>query len=265
MPCVLCAFVKNEETPIVKYLKGMDVPVRACGIEGIDALYVINLDRRPEKWDHCCQTLEPLGLCPNRFSGVDAQLFSKRELREIAGSYPLPKIKGHVGCLISHLSVLQHALRSGMQCIWVMEDDIRVVGDVRQTSSVMRSLSVVDPSWDIIYTDEDHFDAKGAVLKSLGYRFRPDGRGKYKEPSFYFKREQVLPGISRLGQRFGTYSMIFSRAGMKKVFHHFTHSYYYNPIDIELHYIPGIRQYVLEKPIVTVDVELNYRANDTAR
>ena len=131
----------------------------------IDFVYMINLDQRPEKYEHSLRQLEPYGIVPYRFSAVngweltcedinDVGLKFEKGMREgIFGTayYPNNNLdpthefiskpgqayfchcmaKGTIGICLSHLSVLQDAFDSGFDLIWVMEDDIEVLQDPR--------------------------------------------------------------------------------------------------------------------------------------
>ena len=64
--------------------------------------------------------------------------------------------QGAIGCVLSHLSVLQDAIDSGYKTIWVMEDDVEVVQDPRTLSGLIAALDGSGKEkWDILFTDQD--------------------------------------------------------------------------------------------------------------
>ena len=51
--------------------------------------------------------------------------------------------------------------------------------------------------------------------------------------------------------RFGTYSMLISKRGIKKILDYFTSRPIWTAIDIDMHYIPTIREYAPRRDIVS--------------
>ena len=125
----------------------------AHSIENIDFIYMINLDQRPEKFERCIQQLHPYGVYPYRFSAVNGWELTLEAIQDVgvkfsadmnggflATSYleedlaPFHEViqtigrtyfchcmaRGTIGIALSHLSVLQDALDSGYETIWVM-------------------------------------------------------------------------------------------------------------------------------------------------
>ena len=54
--------------------------------------------------------------------------------------------------------------------------------------------------------------------------------------------------------------MLISRKGIKKILDYFTHVYLWAPIDVDMHYIPGIRQYSTRRNVVSL---WNWALSDT--
>ncbi|HEX2579482.1 MAG TPA: glycosyltransferase family 25 protein, partial [Rhabdochlamydiaceae bacterium] len=189
----------------------------------------------------------------NRFSAVDGRQLTNEDIKSLRGNYDRPLTKGMIGCLLSHISLLKEAYDRGYNVIWVLEDDIEIVDDIRRIPPLLSALYEIDPDWDVFYTDIDGKNSSnGEYVPSLSSDFRPDDF--FHHPlSDYLKREIVGDGIMRIGQRFCTHSLIISRKGIEKIFNYFTHVYLYSQIDIDMHYIPGIRQYSVVKDIVSVN------------
>lgn len=247
----LSARVYPETTPVAKYLKKNKQPLMNSGIDRVDCIYVINLDRRPEKWKRMQSLLKGVGIKGSRFSAIDGLGISDETQKELAGNYPVRMLKGEVGCLLSHVSVIKDAIDRDFNLIWVFEDDIELVEDPHVMTPLVKALSKIDPNWDILYTDIDSKHSTGETALAVGLDFRPDRRLAYPL-EHYLRRTPVSADLMRLGQRYGLYSYLVSRKGMKKIYHYFTHVYLWTAVDIDIHYIPTIREYSTTREIVTI-------------
>jgi GR25 family glycosyltransferase involved in LPS biosynthesis len=245
----LCAFIQEHETPILKYTKPITVADAKSGIDPIDCVYVINLDARPEKWERTQAQLQERGILANRVSAINGWELTAEQKKELAGPYYVRLEGGPIGCLLSHLSIYKDAWERGYQTIWVAEDDIECVGDVKQIPEYLKKLSEIDPKWDIFYTDMDTRDTQNGYYASRNETGRPD---QPLPPIEYFEyREEVADGLMRIRSRFGTTSMIISRRGLEKILAYFSHVYMWTAIDCELHFIRSIREYAPKQEIVS--------------
>jgi GR25 family glycosyltransferase involved in LPS biosynthesis len=138
------------------HLKAVGPKNQKSSISGIDYIYLINLDQRPEKWEKSLGQLERYGITPHRFSAIygwDLSIEAKNELgiqfaprmlsdqwvltfpNKLRGHYELDFLReelygstvfchwmrpGAIGCYLSHLSVLQDAYDSGYHTIWIL-------------------------------------------------------------------------------------------------------------------------------------------------
>lgn len=250
VPFCLFSSILPFESPTVKYLKSTEISELSSGIDSIDCIYVINLDTRLEKWQRMKALFDERGVHGNRVSGVRGIAIPEEIQQELAGPYPIRLPKGALGCLLSHISVIKDAYERGFNRIWVFEDDVEFHEDVRQIPELLANLSEIDPSWDVFYTDVDSKNGQGNPILSLGSDFRPDQR--YHPLEYYTQRRLVSNNIMKIGQRFGLYSFIVSRGGMKKILDYFTHVYLWTAVDVDIHYIPNIREYSTVKDIVSV-------------
>lgn len=152
---------------------------------------------------------------------------------------------GAIGCTLSHLSVLQDALDSGYQTIWVLEDDVKVCEDPHQLSSYIDQLnaSVGPDNWDILYTDcityfKGHSD--------INWIWRPDISIDYSK----LTKVKTIGDFLQIGGRGNTHSMIIQRSGIKKILEFYKKHGMFVPYDQELSIVPGIRLYNLRKNLV---------------
>ncbi len=256
------------------------------GIEGIDFIYMINLDERPEKFELAARELKLYGINPYRFSAVNGWTLPTSTLSEV-GAVFLPGTlreaylgsfykevdgeevlhteliqengtsyftwglaRGPVGIILSHLSVLQDAYDSGYETIWVMEDDVEAIEDPRQIPSLLRRLDQLAPDWDIFFTDTDTKDSDGIHIPCRALAARPN----VDVPpftSFISRFYAIGEGFYRTGMRYGAYSMIFRRSGIKKILDYYKTYRIFLPYDMDLWLCPDLKMFHFERDLVS--------------
>jgi GR25 family glycosyltransferase involved in LPS biosynthesis len=253
-------------------------------IRNIDFIYLINLDSRPEKWKKSIDQLLPYGIYPCRFSAVNGWELTVEDVKDIGLKYANGMKKdflatcyekslqepiheemkqigksyfrhgmtpGMIGCLLSHLSVLQDAYDSGYETIWVMEDDILVVQDPRRLSVLIDRLDqkVGKGKWDILFTDRDMRKLHKRYERCHGWSRRPNFTPKDKDR---FQKSILIDGTFRkIGARFGTHSMILRRSGLKKILDFIKIYQPFNPYDLDMYLPEDIHLYALVHDVVT--------------
>lgn len=255
-------------------------------LEQIDFIYMINLDERPEKFSKASWGLQLYGISPYRFSAVNGwnlsietieqlglrfprgvlkEQFMGSIYREINGAhhrcneliqegagtyFSLGLTKGAIGIVLSHLSVLQDAYDAGYQTIWVMEDDVEVVDDPRQIPELIRSLDSLACDWDILFTDTDTKDTRGNHVPCRAMAARPNFCVETLDTLLqrFFVVDQHF---SRIGMRYGAYSMIIRRSGMEKILRYFKTYGVFLPYDMDFWLVPNIEMYIVNRDIVS--------------
>ena len=257
----------------------------ASVIDGVDAIYVINLDSRLDRLCAVEKAFSQYGVHFSRFPAVRGRSLSMEQLRSVAfsgtaetcgqrwlttpaadgalgytwltqkmASQPVMSqwmSIGAVGCALSHLAVLQQAYDNGDETIWVLEDDIVIHHDPHMLSSLIQRLDrLTDGSWDILYTDYDdamiHSFKDGA---SPWWLWRP---GYTAEEIFQQSKYEAIDfDFVHIGSRCRTHSMIIRRSGMKKLLDHIKMNALFLPIDHEIAFARGICLYMLSYPLVT--------------
>jgi GR25 family glycosyltransferase involved in LPS biosynthesis len=244
------AHIQPYETPIVKYLKKIDLSEKNSNLDLIDCIYIINLDERPEKWQRMKELFDKEGLKVNRVAAINGWKIPKAIQKELIGHYHKQIRPGVIGCFLSHISAIKDAYERGFNTVWILEDDVEFLENVRQLSDLLLQLFKIDPEWDLFYTDIDSKDAKGNYVRSLGSNFRPDQ--KARPLRYYTQRTLISKDIMKIRQRFGMYSVFYSRKGMKKILDYATHVYLWIGFDIDIHYVPNIQQYSVTRDIVSI-------------
>jgi GR25 family glycosyltransferase involved in LPS biosynthesis len=252
------------------------------GIDGIDFVYMINLDERPEKFELAAGGLQFYGINPYRFSAVNGWKLPTSVLNAVGArfSYLQDQYMGHVykevdgqeylhseflqddgeayfvrgmakgpiGIVLSHLSVLQDAYDSGFETIWVMEDDVEAVSDPREISGLIRKLdSLTD--WDILFTDTDTTDPKGVKVPCRALPTRPNVFVP-KLDVFMEKFYPIGDEFSRTGMRYGAYSMIVRRTGMKKILDYYRRAGVFIPYDMDFWLCSDLKMVCVNRDIV---------------
>ncbi len=257
----------------------------------IDAIYLINLDARPDKWQRSLRELQPYGIVPCRFPAINGWELPLKTLNELGvrfeqgmtgGSWAKrPDLvglvddflkkdqigqvffacwmsQGAIGCSLSHLSVLQDAYDAGYETIWIMEDDIQVLSDPNQLSLLVEKLDTLASGWDVLYTDID------TDPDQIYYHAENDFQSDLKGDLWFFwrpdlpldqnklRRRKILSAdFLQIGSRMRTHSMIIRRSGMKKILEAEKKRHLFVPYDHELALTPDIRLYTLRYPLVT--------------
>lgn len=249
---------------------------------------MINLDERPEKYQKCLRKLQPYKIHPYRFSAVNGWKLPTETLNDLGflfeetlgkgqiatwfseedERFPMHEkmhklgrtyfgygcSRGMIGSLLSHLSILQDAYDSGYETIWVMEDGIQVHANPHTLSELIGKLDelIGKGSWDILFTDPDAKSKKGRYVPCYNHSWRPHIEGSKAR---FSKRESVGKNFTKIGARYGSYSYIIRRSGMKKILQFFQERTLYLPYDMEMILPLGIQLYAVTKDIVS------YRSN----
>ena len=286
---LLAGVIFGNAAPLSHYFKPALDKAGEHRMRNVDFIYMINLDRRPEKFQESMHKLLPYGIFPYRFSAVNGWDLTFRDVNDIGVKFSLkmeggfmgtsyfpennwePKhglihnigqtyfchcmSRGAIGCLLSHLSVLQDAYDSGYETIWVMEDDIDVIQDPRLISDCIDHLDQLlgKDGWDIFFTDPDTKNSRGEYVPCYGAAKRPNFHPE--KPNSYSKKEAIGRGLRRIGSRFGTYSMVLRRSGLGKILKFIKIHRVFLPYDMDLYLVPRIRLYTSTEDIVSTKTD----------
>lgn len=258
-----------------------------ASMKNIDYIYLINLDKRPEKLAKSLSQLHSYEIYPYRFSAVNgwelsidaindvgvkfepwmqegmmATTYVPQENGEPIQQHEIMQVpgrtyfvhcmgRGTIGIALSHLSILKDAYDSGYQTIWVMEDDVEVLLDPRVLSDLIEKLDklVGKKNWDVLFTDIDFRDRSGNHVPCKGYAPRPNFNPRNQNK--FAKRAIISSDFSRIGARYGAHSMIIRRSGMRKILN-FTRQYsIFLPYDMDFIFPSKIKLYCLNYDVVS--------------
>lgn len=252
-------------------------------IEGVDFIYLINLDERPEKWQRSIHQLALYGIIPCRFPAVNGWKLSLDTINDVGlvfsrtmqggfmgtsyhrdGDFqPSHEAiahegqtyfchclsRGAIGIFLSHLSILQDAWDSGYETIWIMEDDIDVCKDPSILSSLIQKLDACDRNWDILFTDRDIKGRDGRYVPNFWAGRRPDFFPV--EPNRYDYRADISEDFFKVGSRSGAHSMIIRRCGISKLLQFCKAHQIFFPYDMEYILPPGISLYCVREDVIS--------------
>ena len=268
-----------------KHLKKISDKSGCHQMENIDFIYLINLDQRPEKFASCTKQLSIYGINPFRFSAVNGWELSLEAINDVGVKYHQGMLKdllatcylpdtnylhqheimsvegrnyfchcmsrGAIGIVLSHLSILKDAYNAGYNTIWVMEDDIQIIRDPHTISSLIEKLDnlVGKKGWDILFTDKDTKGRNGKYVPCFSYAQRPNFTPK--NPTRFATRIKISDDFIKIGARYGAYSMIVRRSGIKKLLNFFYKHSIFLPYDMDFDMPDNIQLYTVIDDIVS--------------
>ena len=155
----------------------------------VDAVYVINLDRNPERFDYVKKQFDEIGLKIQRFSAVDGKKLTlvdkktgerftnkdaadadfyiknknkefqvvcesrKAELRDSEFTYfPDNRLTfGELGCFMSHRAIYADMLKNGYSKVIILEDDVKIFKNFKE--DVCNILKNIPTNADLVFLD----------------------------------------------------------------------------------------------------------------
>ena len=134
---------------------------KAWDLLGSDLIYVINLDRRPDRLSNMKAIFNTLQIQFTRMPAVDgtlhvtSQYLKDQGIRMMEGfsdhiSKSRPLTLGEIGCFMSHYSIWNIVLEQNLKEVIIFEDDIRLEPFFKQRFKTIRK--VLDHmDWDLVY------------------------------------------------------------------------------------------------------------------
>jgi GR25 family glycosyltransferase involved in LPS biosynthesis len=281
-----CVFpLSSLENNLSTHLKKCEKNQSTHSIENIDFVYLINLDKRTDRMEKSFSILEPYHIRPYRFSAINGWQLKPEAFNDVGLQVTEDKIfdippfsvnldpfgstpalysekligktvfsdkymsAGAIGCYLSHLSILQDALDSGYDTIWVLEDDFLIEEDPTCLSKLINELDVLTKDtggWDILYTDSLNSYTREDLI-------RPD----FADPIMIPPCKQLGSKFIKLGHKFHTYSMIIRRSGMEKILNFAKIYGMFLPYDWEIFIVPNIQIFQTTQNITSVHHDIS--------
>ncbi|MCP5505251.1 MAG: hypothetical protein H7A38_00005, partial [Chlamydiales bacterium] len=101
---------------------------------------------------------------------------------------------------------------------------------------------------DVLFTDQDTRDSRGNYVPAYGYAHRPNYVPKNIKR--LIDRKNISNNLRIVGARFGAYSMIIRRCGMKKILDFYRAYQIFLPFDMDFHTAPDIKLFTVLDDVV---------------
>jgi GR25 family glycosyltransferase involved in LPS biosynthesis len=161
------AYILNNE----KQFSGKEEYISYPKLQNYRA-FVINLDRRPDRWKTFENDAKDIGIPYTRFSAIDGQkLMPNDQLQRIFEGNDYYMRRGMVACALSHIKLMIELLYSSYDFFIILEDDITFVPDFAK--KVNHLLEKLPDDWDLCYLGhhlwnhtktDDHFDKEAMPM-----------------------------------------------------------------------------------------------------
>ena len=129
--CVSGTYNHRKEqrfNPIDKVYKIQCEDLKNTGTGVLDNVWVINLDRRNDRWVRTKKRVEEKGIIPKRWSATDAK---SPEFLKVYKDIPSPKRDtGEIACYTSHRNLWKYLYNLGVPNALIFEDDIKFADGV---------------------------------------------------------------------------------------------------------------------------------------
>jgi len=239
---------RKRQQPLEHYFKKAVNKPQPNGIGGVDFVYMITLNE--DRFRESARQLSQYAIHAYRFEAVNGSALPQDAIDQLgAPTFCEGMSRKSIGIVLSHLSVLQDAYESGYETVWVMEEDIQVIENPGVLSDLIVELDRLVGDWDILYTDFESKVSNGRLVPCLAVSPRPNV--PVRPLAYYLRRKCLSENFTEIGMRYGCYSMIIRRSGIKKILKYFKKHRIYLPIDMDLLFIPGLKQITCNREIVS--------------
>jgi len=114
-----------------------------------DKIYCINLEKRKDRLEKCNQEFIKHRLNVDIFKAIDGNSY------DTSNMFVNPTIeKGNVGCVLSHLKIIQDAQHKNYDKILILEDDI--IFDNELNKKFEQYIKELPHDWDMLYFGGNH-------------------------------------------------------------------------------------------------------------
>lgn len=126
---------------------------------GFDKIFLINLERRPERLKKMSNILRLLGVDFTRFNAVDGQKLTEIEISQIKflpgyedPYHRRPMKRGEIGCFLSHYKIWEEIVNKKLDQVIILEDDLRFTEDgIERVNKMIEDIIKTRFDWEFIY------------------------------------------------------------------------------------------------------------------
>ncbi|VDM31961.1 unnamed protein product [Hydatigera taeniaeformis] len=162
------------------------VEIPESSLLGFDQIYLINLERRPDRLEKMNYALREQGVKAKLIRATDGrelnpEIIKQWNITQLSG-YADPYHKralkyGEIGCFLSHYRIwqlhpmeLKDMLAKDYERILILEDDLRFVpGFVRRLEATVKEADVTLPDWELLYVGRKRMSSNEVMVR--GARF----------------------------------------------------------------------------------------------
>ncbi len=154
----------------------------SSSIEGVDCIYCVNLDRRPDRWEKMTKQFCEHDIKVHRFAAVDGS-----KLEGVPSYW-----SSALGCSASHIKILERAIEENHETVIVLEDDAQLHPEFK--NMVEHGMKQLPHDWKMCYLGgsntqvptkfSDNIAVCKETLSTTGYLIKVD-----------FARDYILPAI----------------------------------------------------------------------
>jgi GR25 family glycosyltransferase involved in LPS biosynthesis len=179
----------------------------------INKVYVINLEKRPDKWDTVQLNFSETDLKLNRWNGVDGKNISEETIQKIT----TPKCNmicsyGMIGCWLSHFGIWNNIVKNNETNVLVLEDDAYPIDNFNNL--IKKLWPQVPNDWDIIYLGCSGSCEKNRLITNF-YTITTGQKNKY-----IYKNGKKLNNVYIPGTPLTTHAYMISNKGARKLLQH---------------------------------------------
>lgn len=142
---------------------------------GLSKIFVINLERRKDKYLKLKQLADIIGLEVERFVGVDGDSLTTDYLHD-EGIRLIPEYEnmfekrpirlGEIGCFLSHFKIWEHIVDYGLDEVLVLEDDVIFEHYFTQmTGAAVAEVRSLIKEYDLLYLGRNPLGKDGPSVK----------------------------------------------------------------------------------------------------
>lgn len=109
-----------------------------------EEVYVINLDRRPDRYESFLSELKMYDLNgATRYPAIDGSTLTNNT----------PLLSGELGVLLTHHNIIKECMNRNLSNVLVLEDDVQFTNEINNVSEYVSKLP---DDWDFIYFGGNH-------------------------------------------------------------------------------------------------------------
>lgn len=211
-------------------------------------VWVVNLDRSPDRWVTCQEECAREGVKVERFTATDGKAMTPEELaKETTLTARWFCTKGMIGCFMSHRRIWERVAKEGLEAVVVLEDDVRLEPGFNQRLGAL--LAQLPADWEVcllgavgcVNPDVEPWYMKYYSFCTGGGRASPG------------KTRRIAPGVFVPHRPAGTHAYMVSQRGAARLLKHLPKAQYH--VDLSAWALPDLKLLAAADFLATQDFE----------